>query len=316
MNMAQPPLSPDSSDEPRPGVHGNGDAPRQATSARAEDSPSWPPGSELLEFAFSAMESGGPTVWMELGDAAQNKVVLVNRATPTSLHALSEAAGNLVLVTVPATGGDAAEWVHRLQDGFESAPAPPGTPVKSILLTLHGAQILWRPNRLLVLAPPERLPAVCRAIVAASFYEAELRCLEQTIDAGWEHVQADSPLAFEFDNRAIPRRSELSQRFQAVLALRTRFARLAPHVLVPHVHPPTLASQIGERFRERTRMAERLELVDGKLDTQERIYELCSHRASEFMVARTGHNLEWVIIILLLTQTMILLIDFLSSLSG
>lgn len=92
-----------------------------------------------------------------------------------------------------------------------------------------------------------------------------------------------------------------------------RFARLVPCVLVPHVHPPTLASQIGERLRERTRMADRLELVEGKLESQEHIYELCSHRTSEFMVARKGHHLEWVIIILLLVQTVLLMLDLLSS---
>lgn len=60
-------------------------------------------------------------------------------------------------------------------------------------------------------------------------------------------------------------------------------------------------------------MSDRLELLEGKLEAQERVYELCGQRASEFMLARTGHHLEWAIILLLLTQTALLVIELLSS---
>jgi hypothetical protein len=55
--------------------------------------------------------------------------------------------------------------------------------------------------------------------------------------------------------------------------------------------------------------------LDGKLGTQENVYELCGQRTSEFMVARTGHHLEWAIIVLLAFQTVMWLIDLSASAS-
>ncbi len=278
-----------------------------------------PAGSEILEIKFvteqmpSLMSS---PIWMELGDGARSKALLIHRIAPTHLPTLTAPTGNLVLITIPHSITDSSQLVQRLQNELESESTHGGDTVNAVLLTLQGAQILWRPNRIVVFAPSERMDSVSRAIVAASFFEAELRSLEQSIDGSWDELQTDSVLAFEFDERAVPRRAELLKRFQTVLSWRTRFVRLAPQVLVPHVHPPTLASQIGERLRERTRMAERLELMNGKLEAQERIYELCSQRASDFMVARTGHQLEWAIIVLLLIQTIISLIAFLGSFSS
>ncbi|HND54581.1 MAG TPA: hypothetical protein PLV92_19350 [Pirellulaceae bacterium] len=219
----------------------------------------------------------------------------------------------LTLTVVPQSAATTVEYVQSWQATWESLPPIEGGPVQSILLTLQGAQILWRPERVFVVAPPERLATVCRAIVEATWHEAELRSLEQATDSYWNEVEEHAPLAFEFDSRSLARRGELAERFRDVQSLRARFARLAPHILVPHVHPPTLASQIGERLRERMRMADRLELLDGKLDAQERIYEMCSQRVSEFMISRRGHRLEWAIIALLLIQTVIVLYEFFFS---
>ncbi|HBJ36498.1 MAG TPA: hypothetical protein DDZ51_17450 [Planctomycetaceae bacterium] len=279
-----------------------------------------PPGCESILLGFAKGDCQGQMVWLDLADSGQNKIVLLSQTPVTKMPALSPAENQLQVITVTQAPSGNQDLVQRLQLQFESqsnqASHAAGSLVKSALLTLQGAQILWRPSQMIVFAPLQRMQSICHAIVEASFYEFELRSIEKSLDAAWENVQADSPLAFEFNERAIPRREELSTRFQSVLSLRTRFARLAPQVLVPHIYPPTLASQIAERLRERTRMPERLELVEGKLEAQERIYEMCSNRVSEFMVARTGHHLEWAIIILLLAQTVLIVIEYLSSASA
>lgn len=278
-----------------------------------------PPGCESIVLGFAKGDCHGQMVWLDLADSGGNKIVLLSKTPLTKLPELSVADNQLQVITIAQSPGGNQDLVLRLQSQFESQSNPASQAarslIKSALLTLQGAQILWRPSQMVVFAPPERIQSICQAIVEASFYEFELRSIEQTLDAAWDNVQADSPLAFEFNERAIPRREELSKRFQSVLSLRTRFARLSPQILVPHIYPPTLASQIADRLRERTRMPERLELVEGKLETQERIYEMCSQRVSEFMVARTGHHLEWAIIILLLAQTVLIVIEYLSSLS-
>jgi uncharacterized Rmd1/YagE family protein len=81
------------------------------------------------------------------------------------------------------------------------------------------------------------------------------------------------------------------------------------------VYPPTLASQVGERLRERLRLQERLEASGGRLEAQERVFELCSQRLTEFSLARRGHTLEWIIIVFLAAQTVLWLLDLLGSAS-
>jgi hypothetical protein len=280
----------------------------------------FPPGCESILLGFAKGKCEGQLIWLDLMDSGKNKLVLLKQTSVSQFPETLPGQGQLQIITVPQSPGGNQDLVQMLQSQFETGLAGiagnRGGYTRSALLTLQGAQIIWRPSQMVVFAPPERIKSICHAIAEATFYESELRGIECALDEAWEGVQRDSSLAFEFNEREVPRRQELSNRFQAVLSLRTRFARLAPHVLVPAIYPPTLASQIAERLRERTRMAERLELVEGKLEAQERIYEMCSQRVSEFMVARTGHHLEWAIIIILLAQTALLVVEYMSSVSG
>jgi len=45
-------------------------------------------------------------------------------------------------------------------------------------------------------------------------------------------------------------------------------------------------------------------------------YGMCGQRASEFMLARTGHRLEWVIIILLAVQLLLWGFEYLADATG
>jgi hypothetical protein len=165
-----------------------------------------------------------------------------------------------------------------------------------------------------VLAPTDRLDAARKAVVEAAYYDAELRGIETVLAGLWPDLEADTPLAFEFNERSVRSRAKLAERFRRVLTLRARLARLTSYVLTPHIHPPTLASQIGERIRERARMANRVDALDGQLEVFEHVYESCGERASDFMLARAGHTLEWVIIVLLLSQTILLAAELLRGL--
>jgi hypothetical protein len=171
-------------------------------------------------------------------------------------------------------------------------------------MTFQGAQICWRRARCAILAQADRLEAIRKALIEVSFYEAELGDIERTLGANWPQWEADLPLAFEFEERSINKRKQLRQRFQQVLLSRAKLARIGPYVTCPHLHPPTLASQIGERLRERTRMVHRYEFLGEQIEVFERIYEMCGQRASDFMLTRSGNMLEWIIIVLLLTQVL------------
>ena len=186
---------------------------------------------------------------------------------------------------------------------------------KCLLISLQGAQILWSPGRAAVLAPAERLPAVRPALIEFSQHEAALRDIEREVEAGWPDLEADSALAFDFTEKALGRREELARRFQRVIGLQARLARLVPQVHRPLIHPPTLASQVSERLRERTRIIDRLEFVGGQIEVFDHVYEMCSQRASDYMHSRKGHTLEMIIIAILVASFILQMVDLLSTLS-
>ncbi len=180
-------------------------------------------------------------------------------------------------------------------------------------VSLHGAQIVWGAGRAAVLAAPDRLDGATRALLETEFCDAELKHIESALGALWPDLEADGPMAFEFEAPNLRSKRKLAERFRTVLELRARLARLSPLIHLPPMFPPTLASQIGERLRERARMAHRAESLEGQLEVFERVYDGCAQRASELVHARRSHALEWVIIILLLAQTVFVCIDHLSG---
>ena len=124
------------------------------------------------------------------------------------------------------------------------------------------------------------------------------------------------PLAFEFNEKAVPRREELSQRFQKVMSMKASLSRIAPHLNRAPIYPVTLASQMGERLRERGRLSDRIEASVEQIEVLERLYEMCGQRASEFMLSRNETTLEWIIITLLAMDTILLIVDAMLSLGN
>ncbi len=270
---------------------------------------------EVWEIGFVKQADPHPQAWgRPFGERRQQQILRSGSSTTRQLSLEAITARSLTLIVVPDDPDHGLSTVQQLQEWLDQSDSE-ATTQRSQWLALQGAQIVWHPKCVVVMVSPQRLTSVCQAVLEGYFFESELRSLEAELEANWDNTLADSPLGFEFNTAGIPRREELSHRFQEVLRWRTRFARLTSFVIVPHVYPPTLASQIGERLRERLRMEERMELVEGKLEVQERVYELCSHRSSEFMLARTGHQLEWAIIILLGFQTLMWIADLLSQTS-
>jgi hypothetical protein len=276
-----------------------------------------PVDAEILHLHFSSSETGEADGF-RFGNQQQYLARPIKRFSTSTLNLnqilLSDASLNLILI--PNHGSESIDLIQGVQAWINSTTPTDfiaSGPAKSILLTLQGVHIIWQPQRAVVFADPHRLEQVCQSLIEATYFEQELRRIEAEVDRNWDQTQRDSIFAFEFNEQSLPHKTNLRERFQSVLGLRIALARLTPQILVPHVYPPTIASQIGERLRERTRMPERLTLIDERLDAQERIYDHCAERVSEYVVARKGHILEWVIIILLLAQTLFWIIDFLSS---
>lgn len=202
------------------------------------------------------------------------------------------------------------ELVARAES-WAAAATPGGDP--PLVVPLYGTHVVWSPRRAAVLGTADRLPALRAAVVDFADREAELRDVERRIAAGLEQVEADAPLAFAFDEQAVPRRRELAGRFADTVAVRRRLVTLAPVLQRPGPQPPTLAGQVGERLRDRTRVLERLEHAGEQADLLERVYTGCGDRAADYATSRRHATLEWGIILLLAAEVVLITVDLLAS---
>ncbi len=186
----------------------------------------------------------------------------------------------------------------------------------SFWMSFQGSRIRWSPGRCAILAPADRLASVRSAVIEVSAQDRTIRDIERALEDAWPELEADTPLAFEFAERSMGRRDELRDRLGRVLHIRARLARLAPAMLAPPAYPPTLASQVADRLRERLRIVARHEAATIQADVFRDTYDMCGQRASDFMLARTGHRLEWVIIVLLAAQLLLWGFEYLTMANG
>jgi hypothetical protein len=269
-----------------------------------------PAGSNIQHLAFVSELGTHQEVVLEFPPPIHRYAVLVKGSHQNA------AAPDLLILSVPLMQSEGLsdaddEALTKMKHWVDAAV--PADKQPSHLMTFQGAQLCWTPGRVAILAAPERLEGLRKALIEVAFYEAELRSIEQTLGEAWPQLEIDTPLAFEFEERSVSQRKQLRKRFQQILLIRARLARLGPHVHCPFLHPPTLASQISERFRDRTRMVHRHEFLGEQLEVFERVYEMCGQRASDFMLTRTGNMLEWVIIALLVTQVLFSAFELLTS---
>lgn len=276
-----------------------------------------PEGAVLQRVAFTDKPLAGQEVLLSfLPPINQYAVILGNDAA--SIEGQKEVLTLLVIPVSPSatdvqSQGGPNESLGQVQHWVEASEGSNATTAQ--WMTFQGTQICWTPQRCAILGAPERLESLRLAVVEVYYYESELRRIERALGESWPAMETDIPLAFEFHENSLGKQKSLQQRFQQVAMLRARLARLGPFVYSPHLHPPTLASQIAERFRERTRMMHRHEFLGEQLEVFERVYEMCGQRSSDFKLARTGHMLEWTIILLLVAQLLLSAFESITSLA-
>ena len=255
------------------------------------------------------------TVSWDAQDALRSEPVLEGaRSALSSWSAVEElpcAPSSMQLLSIPAGAEDQPLLAEAARSALAGRADLDETRVT--LLGLQGAHLVAAPGFLAVLAAPERLAVAERAAVEACITEAELRRVEAGIAGAWAPLRAVAPAAFEVTPETLSQREELKERYGELLDLRRTWSELGPRVMVPHVYPPTLASQIGERLRERLRLYERYELLDPALVAQEQVHALVAERVGESLNARKGHALEWAIILLLGAEVLLLLLEVLAG---
>ncbi|MFQ3593919.1 MAG: hypothetical protein SNJ82_12130 [Gemmataceae bacterium] len=263
-------------------------------------STTWPPGSQIQAVRFVAT-------------ATASEPGLVELAAPIAQRAIAVAEGqqaDALLLTIPVAADPALESDPQLLAWI--APDGRDSPQRQ-LIVLQGAQLHWHLPRIALLASPQRLELVRPAVLEMLFLENELRSIESELARLWPDLEADAALAFSFEERSLTQRDSLRHRFLRVVCLRSRLAKITPRLVIPQVYPPTLASQMQERLRERLHVSNRLEALETQLELFERIYDQGGQRASDYLLSRRSYILEWFIVILLLLQIVLQAIELLSA---
>jgi hypothetical protein len=191
-----------------------------------------------------------------------------------------------------------------------AASTLPGT-APPIAITIHGAHVIWGGARAAILAGPDRMTSFLTALVDFSYHENELRKLEREVGEAWPLLEKDTPLAHAVTVPDPERFESAGQRLELTLKRRIRLARLEPHLYLSRRQLSPLANQLLERLREKALVEGRLEALQSQLEAFERICETTSQRISDYKAARQEQTLEWVIIVLLATETVLLLIELL-----
>lgn len=252
-----------------------------------------------------------PTPPHPLSNTAQpngRTAVIAPDTTTEECVPIGDDGATLSLLWIPTAAGELPPTVRQWVDADPSAGGRAAQ-----WTAFQGTHIYWSTGRCAILAPAERWEALRRVIVESSRHERELQAITDSVAECWPALEEDAPLAFEFTERAIARRSDLQGKLARAVVLQSRLARISPYLLTPLEHPPTLASQVAERLRERLCMPSRFEALEAQLDVIRDTYEMCGQRASDFFIARTGHQLEMVIIVLLAAQLLLWAFEYLTA---
>jgi hypothetical protein len=250
-----------------------------------------------------------------LGPGAELRLVPLPTGETLELALVPVDEGSEPAVTVAgatSSGAAAGNWVAA---AATATPTPagfqPAAPAATVV-PLYGCLVAWAPARAAVVGPADRLEHLAAAVGAFAACEARLRAAEAATLALLETAEADAADSGDLDAGSADRRAELAGRYREAVAVSRRLALLAPAVHAPPLHPPTLASQLGERLRDRTRLAERHALAVGRAELAERVAEAASQRALDLGIARRQTALEWAIVVLLVVQTALLVVEIVS----
>jgi len=246
--------------------------------------------------------------------ATPGETGLLRLLDPVPAEAVETSSGELAIWTSEGAANDSpvgndekVRWVAEVQGA--------GTPLPFVI-TIHGAQVIWSGSRAAIVAAPDRVESLLSALVDFIYHECELRKIEQSIGADWPLLESDTPLAYEVNATQTQCFADLGRRMEETLKRRIRLARIQPRLTQTRPHLTPVGNQLFERLCERSQTESRLESLTAQLEVFVRIYEMSSQRISDFKHARQGQVLEWIIILLLAAEALLLLLDLFWATGG
>ena len=182
-----------------------------------------------------------------------------------------------------------------------------------IVLELYGTLVIWTQTRMVLVTAPRHFKKAEQAILDFTTTAFEVGAIEHALPSAWEHYENDIPNGFLFHDSDKECAAALAHRYKQAMSLAGKLSRLSPHIHLAPEHPPTLAGQLGERLRDRSRLVDREEFASEQLDTIIRLYETTGQRVSEYALAQREYILIWAIVFLLTAEIVLLLVDLVST---
>jgi hypothetical protein len=269
----------------------------------------------LHRIQFVERAAAGETVVMQFADPVAREAVrasAVMEAPPSDREGPRR--NELEIVALPREPKNDPRWRDELQHWIASAATPYAMP--PIVVKVRDAQVTWCSGRAVIEGATGQIEPLLAALVDFNYYEAELRGLERELADSWPALEEDAPLAYEVKPANLEGADAVGGRMERTLERRMRHVRIEPHLYGPAAHLPSVAQELGERLRKAARVEDRLEAVDGKLEVFEQVYELASQRINDFRTARKEMALEWIIIVVLIAESLLILGEILWSLEG
>jgi hypothetical protein len=260
----------------------------------------------VLRIHFVDRPGQDDVVLMAFKDPVAKYAVLLPGSAATTSEVSANRVNEGLDIVLTASSAEEARAKPETAHSTENSTAPgAGRPT---LVRYRGVELMWRPGNVTLQCDRTQEDALVAGLVQFAFYELELRRIEDEIACTWAELDEDRPLAFEATPADLQRSQTIRGRMDRLLRRRMRHARIEPHLFAPDEDLPAAGHKLGEALRETMRAEARLETVDGQLEVFEHVYEMASQRLGEFRASHNEHVLEWVIIVLLAAETLLMLV--------
>lgn len=211
--------------------------------------------------------------------------------TPDGLHVLHLPGG----IATPHEGRQRAEaWVAASSQPIE--------------LLLQSDRIQWAPGRAVIIGNVLGVPEYLCGLAAFSFLEAALRGLEQRITLRLAAAEPDTDLTHRIDRTALRRWPEIGRATHDVTAMHLLLVRIAGALEHPPDRLPSQARRLFAELAIQTEVSHRLERAEARVEALWELYELVNSRLSEFSYFRREYLVEWLIVLILAGEAVLLLL--------
>jgi hypothetical protein len=180
--------------------------------------------------------------------------------------------------------------------------------VTTITINTDDGKLHWRPGQAVLEGSVGENADLMAGLVEFSFFENELRRLEQAMVPHQTTADRDVPLAYNIRTADRSQWNRLYQTMEQLYRLRLQFARLEPKLYHSSRGVNAGARRAIQRLKARADIEARLEALNDQLETIEDLYEGAIDRITDYRNYRRGHWLEIGIIILLGIEVALLLL--------